>query len=66
MSGHPVDLEWGLASALKGLVFLTVLLTVVLQGLTAPWLARRLGLVDAEPPVGSAAPEPLPGAVSGP
>jgi NhaP-type Na+/H+ or K+/H+ antiporter len=31
---------------LKGLVFLTVLLTVVLQGLTAPWLARRLGLVE--------------------
>ncbi|MEB3322374.1 MAG: cation:proton antiporter [Synechococcaceae cyanobacterium] len=33
------------AGALKGLVFLTILLTVVLQGFTAPWLARRLGLV---------------------
>jgi NhaP-type Na+/H+ or K+/H+ antiporter len=32
-------------AVLKGLVFLTILLTVVLQGLTAPWLARRLGLV---------------------
>ena len=32
-------------STLKGLVFLTILLTVVVQGLTAPWLAARLGLV---------------------
>jgi NhaP-type Na+/H+ or K+/H+ antiporter len=32
---------------LKGLVFLTILVTVVLQGLTAPWLAARLGLVEA-------------------
>ncbi|MFM8604073.1 MAG: cation:proton antiporter [Cyanobium sp.] len=32
-------------STLKGLVFLTILLTVVVQGLTAPWLATRLGLV---------------------
>jgi len=30
--------------ALKGLVFLTILLTVGVQGSTAPWLARRLGL----------------------
>ncbi|MFN9624525.1 MAG: sodium:proton antiporter [Cyanobacteriota bacterium] len=30
--------------ALKGLVFLTILVTVGLQGATAPWLARRLGL----------------------
>jgi len=29
---------------LKGLVFLTILLTVGIQGATAPWLARRLGL----------------------
>jgi NhaP-type Na+/H+ or K+/H+ antiporter len=29
---------------LKGLVFLTILLTVGLQGSTAPWLAQRLGL----------------------
>ena len=32
------------AGMLKGLVFLTILLTVGLQGATAPWLARRLGL----------------------
>ena len=32
------------AGLLKGLVFLTILLTVGLQGATAPWLARRLGL----------------------
>ena len=32
--------------ALKGLVFLTILLTVALQGFTAPVLAQRLGLVD--------------------
>ena len=31
-------------SALKGLVFLTILLTVGLQGSIAPWLAERLGL----------------------
>ncbi|MFN9692858.1 MAG: cation:proton antiporter [Synechococcaceae cyanobacterium] len=37
---------------LKGLVFLTILITVVLQGLTAPWLARRLGLVEPEEPCG--------------
>ena len=30
--------------ALKGLVFLTILLTVGVQGATAPWLAQRLGL----------------------
>ena len=29
---------------LKGLVFLTILLTVGVQGTTAPWLAQRLGL----------------------
>ena len=34
---------------LKGLVFLTILLSVSLQGLTAPALARRLGLVSADP-----------------
>ncbi len=33
------------ASDLKGLVFLMILLTVGLQGFTAPSLARRLGLV---------------------
>ena len=35
--------------ALKGLVFLTILLSVSLQGLTAPALAQRLGLVSPEP-----------------
>jgi NhaP-type Na+/H+ or K+/H+ antiporter len=33
---------------LKGLVFLTILLTVGLQGTTAPWLAQRLGLSGTE------------------
>lgn len=36
------------AGALKGLVFLAILITVVVQGFTAPWLAMRLGLVEAE------------------
>jgi NhaP-type Na+/H+ or K+/H+ antiporter len=35
------------AGSLKGLVFLTILITVGLQGFTAPWLARRLGLSGA-------------------
>lgn len=34
--------------ALKGLVFLTILMTVGLQGFTAPWLANRLGLAQPE------------------
>jgi NhaP-type Na+/H+ or K+/H+ antiporter len=34
------------AGALKGLVFLAILLTVGIQGFTAPWLAGRLGLVE--------------------
>jgi NhaP-type Na+/H+ or K+/H+ antiporter len=39
------------ASDLKGLVFLMIVLTVGLQGFTAPSLARRLGLVlESEPP----------------
>jgi NhaP-type Na+/H+ or K+/H+ antiporter len=33
---------------LKGLVFLTILLTVGVQGSTAPWLAQRLGLTVPE------------------
>ncbi|MCP9850173.1 cation:proton antiporter [Cyanobium sp. Morenito 9A2] len=37
------------ATLLKGLVFLTILLTVGLQGFTAPALARHLELVDPEP-----------------
>ncbi|MFN9693580.1 MAG: cation:proton antiporter [Synechococcaceae cyanobacterium] len=36
-------------AVLKGLVFLTILFTVSVQGLTAPWLARWLGLVEAPP-----------------
>ncbi|MEB3184239.1 MAG: sodium:proton antiporter, partial [Cyanobacteriota bacterium] len=51
-------------STLKGLVFLTILLTVVVQGLTAPWLAARLGLVmqaseGAAPPEGQAGDLPI-------
>jgi NhaP-type Na+/H+ or K+/H+ antiporter len=34
--------------SLKGLVFLTILITVSVQGFTAPWLAQRLGLVASE------------------
>ncbi len=34
--------------ALKGLVFLTILITVAVQGLSAPPLARRLGLVESD------------------
>lgn len=34
------------AGALKGLVFLTILVKVGLQGVTAPWLAERLGLSE--------------------
>ncbi len=45
------------ASDLKGLVFLMIVLTVGLQGFTAPGLARRLGLVippePAAPPMDS-------------
>ena len=33
-------------ASLKGLVFLTILLTVGIQGFTAPVLAQRLGLVQ--------------------
>ena len=45
--------------ALKGLVFLTILLSVSLQGLTAPALAQRLGLVS------EAAGDALPGFAAG-
>lgn len=44
--------------ALKGLVFLTILLTVGLQGFTAPWLARRLGLSEGTAPSEPAAAAP--------
>lgn len=37
------------AGRLQGLVFLTILMTVGLQGLSAPWLAKKLGLVELEP-----------------
>jgi NhaP-type Na+/H+ or K+/H+ antiporter len=43
-------------ATLKGLVFLTILMTVGLQGFSAPWLVQRLGLAQPE-----TAPE-LPGA----
>ncbi|MEN9767198.1 MAG: hypothetical protein RLZZ32_1158 [Cyanobacteriota bacterium] len=36
------------AGALKGLVFLTILLTVVVQGFSAPLLAQTLGLVEPD------------------
>jgi NhaP-type Na+/H+ or K+/H+ antiporter len=36
------------AGALKGLVFLTILMTVGLGGITAPWLASKLGLSGIE------------------
>jgi NhaP-type Na+/H+ or K+/H+ antiporter len=49
---------------LKGLVFLTILVTVVLQGLTAPLLAQRLGLVEEPEPSASAGLSP-PGAAAG-
>ena len=38
------------AGALKGLVFLTILLTVVVQGFSAPLLAQKLCLVEPEEP----------------
>ena len=37
------------AGRLQGLVFLTILMTVGLQGLTAQPLARVLGLIQSEP-----------------
>jgi NhaP-type Na+/H+ or K+/H+ antiporter len=45
--------------ALKGLVFLTILLSVSLQGFTAPALAQRLGLAS------EAAGDALPGLTTG-
>ena len=50
------------AGRLQGLVFLTILMTVGLQGLTAQPLAKVLGLVDSgSDPAGSeAAAETLP------
>jgi NhaP-type Na+/H+ or K+/H+ antiporter len=42
------------AGALKGLVFLTILLTVVVQGFSAPLLAQKLGLVEPEAPLETA------------
>lgn len=40
------------AGRLQGLVFLTILMTVGIHGLTAPPLARRLGLVQCPDPAG--------------
>jgi len=51
------------ASDLKGLVFLMIVLTVGLQGLTAPSLARRLGLVLEPEPLALAI-DPLAGGAS--
>ena len=50
------------AGRLQGLVFLTILMTVGLQGLTAQPLAKVLGLVDSgsEPAASEAAAETLP------
>lgn len=45
------------AGLLKGLVFLTILVTVGLQGATAPWLARRLGLSAGTVPASAAIPQ---------
>lgn len=42
--------------ALKGLVFLTILLTVGVQGFTAPLLARRLSLLEPEPTIDPSSP----------
>ncbi|MFM7434908.1 MAG: sodium:proton antiporter, partial [Vulcanococcus sp.] len=53
---------------LKGLVFLTILLSVSLQGLTAPALAARLGLVNPEqegPEASEAAGDALAGFAAG-
>ena len=56
--------------ALKGLVFLTILMTVGLQGFTAPLLASRLDLLEPEADpegllvVSEPAPEPAPEAAS--
>lgn len=50
----------GMAAAgpLKGLVFLTILITVGLGGVIAPWLARALGLGGAEASPEGDAPHP--------
>jgi NhaP-type Na+/H+ or K+/H+ antiporter len=44
------------AGALKGLVFLTILLTVGIQGFTAPLLAQALGLVQPQEPLAESVP----------
>ena len=46
--------------AYASVVALAIVLTLVLQALPAPWLARRLGLLDGEAP---ASPSPTPGTV---
>ncbi|MFM7312368.1 MAG: cation:proton antiporter [Cyanobium sp.] len=48
------------AGLLKGLVFLTILLTVGLQGVTAPWLSTRLGLRVPEPEPGGGSQDAIP------
>lgn len=59
------------AGELKGLVFLSILITVGVQGASAPWLARRLGLSQPleEPLIAAvpvAAPAPPTGAAGSP
>lgn len=39
-----------LASNIEGLVFMVVLLNLLVQGLSLPWVCRRLGLVDIDSP----------------
>ena len=46
------------AGRLQGLVFLTILMTVGLQGLTAQPLAKVLGLIDQTPEASDGAPLP--------
>ena len=46
--------EWWGAGRLQGLVFLTILLTVGLQGLSAGPLARWLGLSEVSEAAGDA------------
>jgi NhaP-type Na+/H+ or K+/H+ antiporter len=52
---------------LKGLVFLTILMTVGLQGVTAPWMVRRLGLAQSDTvPDAEPSPSPTPPAAVAP
>jgi len=48
-----------LATDVEGIVFTVVVLNLLLQGLTLPWLCRWLGL-RGDPPAGEAVPALLP------